>query len=49
VHSFAIAVILIVLGAEVYRVREGTSIAVLVKAERVEEKPVTETGKLVGY
>ena len=49
VHSFAIAAILTVVGAEVYRVREGTSLGVLVKAEKVGDRPVIEAGKLVGY
>lgn len=51
VHSYAIAVILKVCGAEVYRVREGTSIGVLVRAEKVDEAPTFEDvgDKLEGY
>lgn len=50
VHSFAIAVIMAVCRAEMYRVKEGTSIGLLVKAEKVDEPPVIEVGeKLVGY
>lgn len=51
VHSYAIAVILKVCGAEVYRVREGSSIAVLVRAEKVDEAPTFEDvgEKLEGY
>lgn len=50
VHSFAIAVILHVCGAEMFRVREGTSIGILVRAEEVSEAPTFDVGdKLEGY
>ena len=50
VHSFAIAVIMAVCDAEMYRVREGTSLALLVKAEEVDEPPTFDVGeRLVGY
>lgn len=50
VHSFAIAVILRVCGADMFRVREGTSIAILVRAEEVVEAPAFDVGeRLEGY
>ena len=50
VHSMAIAVILKVCGAEMFRVREGSSIAILVRAEEVPEAPTFDVGeKLEGY
>ena len=50
VHSFAIAVILHVCGAEMFRVREGTSIGILVRAEEVSEAPTFDVGdRLEGY
>ncbi|PKS13288.1 hypothetical protein jhhlp_000059 [Lomentospora prolificans] len=50
VHSFAIAVIMAVCGAEMYRVREGTSLGLLVKAEKVDDAPVFDVAeRLIGY
>ena len=50
VHSMAIAVILHVCGAEMFRVREGTSIGILVRAEEVSEAPTFSDGeRLEGY
>ncbi|KAL2111581.1 hypothetical protein VUR80DRAFT_9791 [Thermomyces stellatus] len=50
VHSYAIAVILHVCGAEMFRVREGSSIGILVRAEEVGEAPAFDVGdRLEGY
>ncbi|SPO02944.1 related to phosphoglycerate mutase [Cephalotrichum gorgonifer] len=50
IHSFAIAVILHVCGAEMFRVSEGTSIGILVRAEKVDAPPTFEVGdRLEGF
>lgn len=48
-HSFAMGVMFLVLGNEVYKVKEGSLHALLVRGERVAEKPVIEVADLAGY